>query len=148
MHILDSRKVKTRKPHMCHGCQQLIPANTENVDTQTVAYDGTVHTNYNCKRCDDWIKKNRDYFNGEWYEGDIREAMKETGEWEGSICRSTKISRLILCRKGAKDMFGGKCKVCGCTNDNACLTERGPCWWTDEFKQDLCSACVDEDSEE
>lgn len=70
MHILDSRKVKTRKPH------------TENVDTQTVAYDGTVHTNYNCKRCDDWIKKNRDYFNGEWYGGDIREAMKETGEWK------------------------------------------------------------------
>lgn len=42
-------------------------------------------------------------------------------------------------------MFG-VCIVCGCTNDNACLTDQGPCWWVDESEQDLCSAC--ETSEE
>ena len=31
------------------------------------------------------------------------------------------------------------CRVCGCTNECACMTESGPCWWVEE---DLCSACV------
>ncbi len=29
------------------------------------------------------------------------------------------------------------CRVCGCTDDNACL---GGCWW---IEPDLCSACAD-----
>lgn len=66
----------------------------------------------------------------------------------GWLCNCVRGDSLILCKKGAKDMFGGKCKVCGCTNDNACLTEHGPCWWADDFKQDLCSACIDKDGEE
>lgn len=40
-----------------------------------------------------------------------------------------------------------KCKVCGCAQNNACVTDRGPscvtdrgpCWW---ITKDLCSACV------
>jgi len=32
------------------------------------------------------------------------------------------------------------CRVCGCTEDNACVTEDGPChWWPGDG--DLCSAC-------
>lgn len=31
-----------------------------------------------------------------------------------------------------------KCRVCGCTYNNACVTENGPCSWVDE---DLCSVC-------
>jgi hypothetical protein len=31
-----------------------------------------------------------------------------------------------------------KCRVCGCTEDHACLTEEGPCYWVED---DLCSAC-------
>jgi hypothetical protein len=31
-----------------------------------------------------------------------------------------------------------KCRVCGCTNDNACMTDKGPCSWV---APDLCSAC-------
>jgi DNA-directed RNA polymerase subunit RPC12/RpoP len=43
-------------------------------------------------------------------------------------------------------MFGlsvGVCKVCGCTENNACMTEVGPCFWVNEEK-DLCSNCVQE----
>lgn len=34
----------------------------------------------------------------------------------------------------------GVCSVCGCTEDNACVTDTGPCSWVTE---DLCSACAD-----
>jgi len=30
------------------------------------------------------------------------------------------------------------CKVCGCTDDNACITEEGHCHWV---MKGLCSAC-------
>ncbi len=34
----------------------------------------------------------------------------------------------------------GVCRVCGCTDDKACLSEDGdPCWWVE---LDLCSFCV------
>ncbi len=32
------------------------------------------------------------------------------------------------------------CRVCGCTEDNGCLTASGPCHWVAE---DLCSACLE-----
>jgi hypothetical protein len=30
------------------------------------------------------------------------------------------------------------CRVCGCTDDRACMTTAGPCYWVED---DLCSAC-------
>lgn len=33
----------------------------------------------------------------------------------------------------------GKCRGCGCTQNNACMTEDGPCYWVET---DLCSACA------
>lgn len=33
-----------------------------------------------------------------------------------------------------------ECRICGCTWDNACITDHGPCWWVEA---DLCSACVE-----
>lgn len=37
----------------------------------------------------------------------------------------------------------GICKICGCTEENACYhPEFGPCWWVDD-NQDLCSHCVE-----
>lgn len=33
----------------------------------------------------------------------------------------------------------GYCRVCGCSQRNACETDSGPCGWVEE---DLCSACV------
>lgn len=32
-----------------------------------------------------------------------------------------------------------KCRVCGCTEDTACTTPGGPCFWVE---RDLCSACA------
>lgn len=31
------------------------------------------------------------------------------------------------------------CRVCGCTQNSACVTEAGPCYWAEP---DLCSACA------
>jgi len=31
-----------------------------------------------------------------------------------------------------------RCRECGCTEDNACITPMGPCYWV---TKDLCSAC-------
>jgi hypothetical protein len=37
----------------------------------------------------------------------------------------------------------GICKICGCTEDNACYHQAfGPCWWLNKDK-DLCSHCVE-----
>lgn len=35
----------------------------------------------------------------------------------------------------------GVCRICGCSDQNACVTEAGPCWWLDELEMNLCSAC-------
>lgn len=35
------------------------------------------------------------------------------------------------------------CRKCGCTNENACVTDRTPCHWV---APDLCSACVEPSS--
>lgn len=34
----------------------------------------------------------------------------------------------------------GKCRVCGCDDNHACVTSKGPCRWVES---DLCSACSD-----
>ena len=31
------------------------------------------------------------------------------------------------------------CRVCGCTQEHACETDEGPCYWVED---DLCSACA------
>ena len=36
-------------------------------------------------------------------------------------------------------MSSSKCRVCGCTNEKACMTRDGPCYWIND---DLCSACA------
>ncbi|MBX3447537.1 MAG: hypothetical protein KF765_12355 [Parvibaculaceae bacterium] len=40
----------------------------------------------------------------------------------------------------APDPAGRQCRVCGCTQENACQTEDGPCFWLED---DLCSGCLD-----
>ncbi len=39
--------------------------------------------------------------------------------------------------------MSGICKVCGCTEDNACVhPDFGPCWWIND-KKEFCSHCVE-----
>lgn len=33
-----------------------------------------------------------------------------------------------------------KCRVCGCTDNHACMTDDGACYW---IEPDLCSACAE-----
>lgn len=37
------------------------------------------------------------------------------------------------------DFTKRKCRSCSCTQNNACMTEDGPCWWV---APDLCSGCA------
>jgi hypothetical protein len=40
-------------------------------------------------------------------------------------------------------MSYGKCKKCGCTDENACYSDiHGTCWWVDETHE-LCSFCLE-----
>jgi hypothetical protein len=34
-----------------------------------------------------------------------------------------------------------RCRVCGCTENHACITPAGPRWW---IASDLCSGCAEE----
>jgi hypothetical protein len=34
-----------------------------------------------------------------------------------------------------------KCKVCGCTENNACITDHGACYWINS-REDHCSGCA------
>ena len=50
--------------------------------------------------------------------------------------------------KMEKSSENGVCRVCGCTDDNACyIPGVGPCWWVDETHT-LCSHCVEIDPED
>lgn len=40
---------------------------------------------------------------------------------------------------GPKSDRRRRCRECGCTDERACWTLEGPCYWVEE---DLCSACV------
>jgi hypothetical protein len=35
-----------------------------------------------------------------------------------------------------------KCRICGCTDNNACIGVEGPCYWVED---DLCSACAEDE---
>lgn len=52
-----------------------------------------------------------------------------------------------MSRERAPDRSRGQaCRVCGCTERNACMTEEGPCFWLAEPGSQsgpgLCSACA------
>ncbi|MGG4106726.1 hypothetical protein AAXB25_22770 [Paenibacillus lautus] len=39
-----------------------------------------------------------------------------------------------------EDKGHGTCRICGCTDDNACVTWGDPCYWVND-EHNLCSAC-------
>lgn len=58
--------------------------------------------------------------------------------------------REAAARSRWRALRGGRCRVCGCTDDRACLVLEysgavGPCSWADA-EGTLCSACVPEAS--
>lgn len=63
----------------------------------------------------------------------------------GVTVRALECQRTILRKKGFvfDRPHEKKCRVCGCTEDNACMTEGVPCSWVED---DLCSACKPADS--
>ncbi len=82
MDILRDGIVKTRKDHICHGCNEMIPKGTS-VYRQTNV-DGEIYTLYICDKCREWCKKrdcqsclNGDRDAGEGY---IRDCMQDNGE--------------------------------------------------------------------
>lgn len=46
---------KTRKPHRCHGCLEVIPAGSEAL-ANTNTDSGEIYTLYFCVACRDWLK--------------------------------------------------------------------------------------------
>jgi len=39
--------------------------------------------------------------------------------------------------------MGKQCHICGCTEENPCITEEGPCYWAFEDRSGpVCSACI------
>lgn len=46
MDVLLDKVVKTRKPHKCFGCNEVIPEKTEGVRFATMANEGSVYSTY------------------------------------------------------------------------------------------------------
>jgi hypothetical protein len=56
-----------------------------------------------------------------------------TSELEtGEVAKDKTLMPILSCRQKEKEM---KCRICGCTDDQACP---GGCYWVDD---DLCSRC-------
>jgi predicted RNA-binding Zn-ribbon protein involved in translation (DUF1610 family) len=88
--VLADGIVKTRKPHKCHGCQEVIPAGTM-VYRQTCVDDG-IYTIYMCDSCRKWCANQVTYVhytdkpvkgcqdcidNEQAYEGYVKECRRD-----------------------------------------------------------------------
>mgnify|MGYP007013984346 FL=1 len=70
------------------------------------------------------------------------EQTERIQELERKIERYRKVLEFYANKDNYKDMplfDDDKCRVCGCSWDNACVTDDGPCYWVEE---DLCSSCA------
>jgi hypothetical protein len=67
---------KTRKPHMCHGCLEIIPAGSK-VNKYVGVVDGEFSSLYMCIPCFEFSIAHPAYCynDGVTYEGDIKEGM-------------------------------------------------------------------------
>ena len=81
--VIDQHIVKTRKPHRCFGCLEMIPAGA-NVDRSTIVDGALIYTAYLCEDCVEFSETlPSDYWtdNGCYYEGDLAIAKREE-EWK------------------------------------------------------------------
>lgn len=79
--ILKYNKVKTRKPHVCFGCNKKYPKGCE-LTYVTYANENTVFNCYWCDTCLEYMKKykiDEIYYKGEIWDNDRKgwEKLKE-----------------------------------------------------------------------
>jgi hypothetical protein len=77
--------------------------------------------------------------------------VKVDGKWERRVRNTLRAARDEIDRnkdqiatevaRQLRDVPIGRCRVCGCTDDNACVTNGTPCSWVDA-EHTLCSACA------
>lgn len=70
--VRNSRILKARKAHRCHGCELVIVKGSPcrvsvNVD------GGSMYSIYYCKECQEWLDKNWKKVEWPLYQGDIKE---------------------------------------------------------------------------
>ena len=74
IYLLNSRLVKTRKPHKCFGCDRVFPAGTI-MELSSVVDDGTLFGSYLCDTCLEIVS---DFPLGEEFcRGDLRDEALE-----------------------------------------------------------------------
>lgn len=71
------KTVKTRKPHICHSCQGVIPIGRK-VECFTVLGDGEISNGYFCEICTLFLYEHRDEYTDEINEGDF---ISDVNEW-------------------------------------------------------------------
>lgn len=76
--FLQDKKVKTRKPHKCYGCERQFPAGTKLQYYFCISY-GDAMSIYICPVCEKVAEEDR-YNEDEYSEGDIRYADNDV--WE------------------------------------------------------------------
>ena len=60
MDILENKKVKTRKDHLCFACHRKFPKGTEMSRQVNVSY-GEIYQVYWCETCDEILQNHSDY---------------------------------------------------------------------------------------
>lgn len=71
MYNISHKKVKTRKPHICHGCVRLFPKNTEMIYSTSVD-SSQISSVYWCNDCEEFLSSlPMEEQREEFYEGDL-----------------------------------------------------------------------------
>lgn len=78
--ILTDKRVKTRKPHRCWGCDRTIPAGSKMSLVEQVDGDGFMRT-YCCATCDTYVIEN-DMMGEEIMQGELR--TEDPQAWEAT----------------------------------------------------------------
>lgn len=84
--IIDQHIVKTRKPHRCFGCLEMMPTGSS-VERCTIVDGDQIYANYLCEDCVEFSKTlPSDYWadDGFYYEGDLAIAKVEEG-WNQEV---------------------------------------------------------------
>jgi hypothetical protein len=68
MEILSTRRVKTRKPHYCPGCDKVYPAGMM-MDKCAIADGGSVRNTYWCLACQTVLYETPDVDSGDYFDG-------------------------------------------------------------------------------